>query len=151
MTAPIKATFATNREDRGETVAAAVKAHLDWLGDTWKKPFTVAIATAYINPGGFALIEDALTKAQTIRLLIGAEPEPPIARIRSLAEEDGTATALEGHDRSLEEDRNLLGFTQEADASARRFVDWLLSGVVEVRRFEHGFLHGKAYLVDTDY
>src|SRR6266542_6827547 len=150
MTAPIKATFATNREDRGETVAAALKAHLDWLGDTWKKPFTVAIATAYINPGGFALVEDALAKAQMTRLLIGAEPEPPIARIRSLAEEDGTTKALEGHDRSLEEDRNLLGFTQEADASARRFVDWLRSGVVEARRFEQGFLHGKAYLVDTD-
>ena len=150
MSAPIKATFATNREDRGQTVAAAIRSHLDWLGDTWKKPFTVAIATAYVNPGGFALIEDALTKAQTVRLLIGTEPEPPIARLRSLSEEDGTAKALEGHDRSLEEDRNLLGFTQETDASARRFVDWLHSGVVDVRRFEQGFLHGKTYLVDTD-
>jgi hypothetical protein len=150
MSTSIKATFATNREDRGETVAAAINGHLDWLGDTWKKPFTVAIATAYINPGGFALMADALTKAQSVRLLIGAEPEPSIARIRSLTEEDGTASALEGHDRSMEEDRNLLGFTQEADASARGFVDWLRSGAVDVRRFERGFLHGKAYLVDTD-
>lgn len=149
-TLPIRATFATNREDRGETVAAAVRGHLDWLGDTWKKPFTVAIATAYINPGGFALIEEALTKAQTVRVLIGAEPEPAIARIRALAEENGTAKALEGHDRSLEEDRNLLGFTQQADSYARRFVEWLRSGVVDVRRFEQGFLHGKAYLVDSD-
>ena len=150
MTEPTRATFATNREERGEIVATAINGHLDWLGDTWKKPFTVAIATAYVNPGGFALLEDALSKAQMVRLLIGAEPEPPIARIRSLAEEDTTVKALEGHDRSLEEDRNLLEFTQKADASARRFADWLRSGVVEVRRFEQGFLHGKAYLVDTD-
>src|SRR5437660_5058295 len=114
MSAPIRATFATNREDRGETVAAAVRGHLDWLGNTWRKPFTVAIASPYINPGGFALIEEALLKAQSVRLLIGAEPEPPIARIRSLAAENGTVKALEGHDHSLEEDRNLLGFTREA-------------------------------------
>ena len=151
MTGPIRATFATNRADRGETVAAALNGHLTWLAETWKKPFTVAIATAYINPGGFALIESALRNAQSVRLLVGAEPEPPIARIRPLADDEAPATrALEGHDRSMEEDRNLLGFNQEADASARRFVDWLRSGVVDVRRFEDGFLHGKAYLVDTD-
>jgi hypothetical protein len=147
----IRATFATNREDRGETVAAAVVGHLDWLADTWKKPFSVAIATAYINPGGFSLLEAALHKAQSVRVLIGAEPAPPIARIRPLAEDEADPrAALDGHDRSMEEDRNLLGFTQEADAVAQRFVDWLRSGVVEVRRFEDGFLHGKAYLVDTD-
>ena len=151
MTGPIRATFATNRADRGETVAAALNGHLDWLAQTWRKPFTVAIATAYINPGGFALIESTLRHAQSVRLLIGAEPEPPIARIRALDEEEGaTGRALEGHDHSMEEDRNLLGFNQEADTSARRFVDWLRSGVVDVRRFEDGFLHGKAYLVDTD-
>ena len=150
MNAPIKATFATNREDRDETVAAAVGGHLDWLGETWKKPFSVAIATAYINPGGFALIESALLKAQTVRLLIGAEPEPSVARLRPLAEENGIVKALEDHDRTLEADRNLLGFTQAADESARHFVDWLHSGVVDVRRFEQGFLHGKAFLVDTD-
>ena len=144
-------TFATNREDRGETVAAAVKGHLEWLAETWKKPFTVAIATAYINPGGFSLLEDGLLKAQSVRILIGADPQPPIARIRSLADDaDPSERALEGHDRSMEEDRNLLGFSQEADAAAQRFVDWLRSGVVDVRRFEDGFLHGKAYLVDTD-
>jgi superfamily II DNA or RNA helicase len=151
MTLPIKATFATNREDRGETVADAIRGHLDWIGDTWKKPFTVAIATAYINPGGFGVIEDGLHRAQSIRVLVGAEPQPPVARIRCLDDNDDDANrALEGHERTLEEDRNLMGFTQEADSSTRRFVDWLRSGVVEVRRFEKGFLHGKAYLVDTD-
>lgn len=150
--APIKATFATNNVHAGKTVAGAVTGHLGWLADTWAKPFTVAIATAYINPGGFGLLEDALRKAQSVRLLIGAEPEPPVARIRELSEDpsDGTGLGLLSHDRLLAEDRNLLGFTQLADARARRFVDWLQSGLVDVRRFEGGFLHGKAYLVDTD-
>jgi hypothetical protein len=149
---PIRATFATNRPERSETVADAIGGHLRWLADTWRKPFTVALATAYINPGGFALLEDGLRKAQTVRLLIGAEPDPPLSRIRVLdTDADGEPhRALEGHRQTLEEDRNLLGFSQHADDSARRFVDWLRSGVVEVRRFEDGFLHGKAYLVDTD-
>lgn len=151
-TAPIKATFATNDEGTGETVAAAISGHFDYLADTWKKPFTVAIATAYVNPGGFSLLEAALAKAQSVRLLIGAEPEAPLARIRPLRDEDEDEThrALEGHRRSLEEDRNLLGFSEADDGSASRFVEWLRSGLVEVRRFEDGFLHGKAYLVDTD-
>jgi hypothetical protein len=152
MTGPIKATFATNDEATGETVAESITGHLDWLADTWKKPFTVAIATAYVNPGGFSLVENALAKAQSVRLLIGAEPDAPLAKIRSLVDEDDDEAerALGGHLRSLEEDRNLLGFTADADGSACRFVEWLRSGAVEVRRFEDGFLHGKAYLVDTD-
>lgn len=151
MSKPIKATFATNRLDSGERVADAIVGHLDWLADTWAKPFTVAIATAYINPGGYSLLADALHKAQSVRLLLGAEPEPAVARVRPLADDsDGAERALEGHDRSMEEDRNLLGFTQDADAAARHFVEWIQSGVVDVRRFQNGFLHGKAYLVDVD-
>lgn len=146
-------TFATNREDTGERVADAIAGHLDWLADTWKKEFAVAIATAYINPGGFKLIGSSLRKAASVRLLIGAEPQPPVDRIRSLSDDeadDGTRRALEGHERSMSEDRNLLGFTRDADAAVRDFVAWLRAGGVEVRRFEDGFLHGKAYLVDTD-
>src|SRR4051794_32376229 len=130
---PIKATFATNRAEQSETVAAVVTGHLDWLANTWAKPFTISIATAYINPGGFSLLEPSLHKAQSVRLLIGAEPQAPLARIRPLAEdEDSERRALEGHARSIEEDRNLLGFSQAADEGARRFVAWLRSGMVEV-------------------
>ena len=49
----------------------------------------------------------------------------------------------------MEADRDLLGFSVEADASARRLVTWLRSGRVEVRRLEDAFLHGKAFIVTT--
>jgi hypothetical protein len=147
----IKSTFATNRADRGETVAAAISGHLEWLDATWKKPFRVSIATAYLNPGGFLLIEEALKKVSAVRLLVGAEPEPPLAQLRPINDEDGPMRrALDGYQRTIEQDRDLLGFTSEADASARRLVAWLRTESVEVRRLENGFLHGKAYLVDTD-
>src|SRR5690606_37422544 len=135
-------------------VGGALNDLLAYYRTKWVDPIEFWIATAYINPGGFGLVADELEQVGRARLLIGAEPEPPIARVRPLTEEtdaDRVRRALEGHERSLAEDRNLLGFTYEADRSARRFIDWLRSGKVEVRRYENGFLHGKAYLVsDSD-
>jgi hypothetical protein len=146
-----KPTFATNRTETGETVAAAINDHIGWLADKWTTPIRLSIATAYINPGGLRLIEPSLVdKAGSVRLLLGAEPEAPTAHVRRLEEDSGQLPlALEGSVRTMVEDRNLLGFELEAESSARRFVDWLARDSVEVRRFEHGFLHGKAYLADT--
>lgn len=147
---PSKATFATNLD--GKTVAAAVNGLLAHFRINWQNPIDFWIATAYINPGGFSLIADELEKAGAARILIGADPDAPLAKIRRLADEtddEHIRRALQGHERSLIEDRNLLGFTFEADRSAQRLIDWLRSGQVQVRRYERGFLHGKAYLVRT--
>ncbi|MCZ7531729.1 MAG: SNF2-related protein [Acidimicrobiia bacterium] len=75
---------------------------------------------------------------------LGDSPDPRRAARAELVR------ALTGHVRTLEEDRDLLGFTVDADGSARRLVDWLRSGRVEVRRLEDEFLHGKAFIVTTD-
>jgi superfamily II DNA or RNA helicase len=145
-----KPTFATNRAESGEMVATAINDHISWLAEKWTTPIRFSIATAYINPGGLQLIEDSLTnKAGSVRLLLGAEPDPPTSRVRRLEDEDGELPrALEGSARTMTEDRNLLGFEFEAERAARRFIGWLQRDTVEVRRFEHGFLHGKAYLLD---
>ena len=155
MTSTAKPTFATNRP--GERVADAINAHLEHLR-SWKKDFEIAIATAYFNPGGFNLLADGLEQLGGVRLLLGAEPEPPERGLRVL-KDSGSPTrrprmrlsrALEGHTRSLALDRDLLGFDIAADTGARRLVAWLESGKVEVRRLEDAFLHGKAFIVSTD-
>jgi len=145
-----KPTFATNRTRTGETVAQAINDHVAWVARRWSSPPRLSIATAYVNPGGLQLIESSLVEmAGSVRLLLGAEPEPPMSRIRPLNVDDRVVPrALEGNVRTMVEDRNLLGFTFEEEGRARRFVDWLRTDCVEVRRFEHGFLHGKAFLVD---
>lgn len=145
-----KPTFATNRTRTGETVAAAINDHVEWVANRWSTLPRLSIATAYVNPGGLHLLEPALTEhTGLVRLLIGAEPDPPTARIRMLDDDtDNVERGLAGNVRTMTEDRDLLGFTIEAEASARRFVEWLGLESVEVRRFERGFLHGKAYLVD---
>ncbi|MFI9629194.1 SNF2-related protein [Streptomyces sp. NPDC052042] len=153
--------FATNRTG-GERVADAITTLLGGLRTRLRTPPRLAIATAYFNPGGFDLLADELEKARGVRLLLGAEPLPDAdrARVRALGQaprrrrrsrSPEVVRALEGHRRSLEEDRDLVGFTPEADEQARRLVAWLREHPnVEVRRFEEGFLHGKAFIVETD-
>ena len=60
-----------------------------------------------------------------------------------------SAGRLRGTPGTCEADRDVVGFTREADAGARRLVAWLREHGVEVRRFTGGFLHGKAFIVST--
>ncbi len=148
-------TFATNNPERAGTVSDAINTLLTGMRTNLAVPPAVSIATAYFNPAGFSLLAAELEQASRVRLLLGADPDQARPQIRPLAvgvgrrgERQQIKRVLEGHLRRLEEDRDLLGFTFEADAAARRLVDWLRSGRVEVRRYEAGFLHGKAFVID---
>jgi hypothetical protein len=151
-----KPTFLINRGD--ESVAAALNAHLAHLRTTLIEPYQLAVASAYFNVGGYRLLADELDHPRSVRLLLGAEPDAAL-RPRQLDEPASPARAralrlrraLEGHDRGLAEARDLLGFSFETDRSARRLVEWLRSGRVEVRRLADRFLHGKAYVTITDH
>jgi hypothetical protein len=151
-----KPTFLTNRDD--ESVAQQLNAHLSHLRTTLIEPYELAIASAYFNVGGYRLLADELDHARRVRLLLGAEPEAAL-RLRRLDEPASPARAravqlrraLEGHDRDLAQARDLLGFSFETDRDARRLVEWLRSGRVEVRRLADRFLHGKAYVTMTDH
>lgn len=150
-----KPEFATNRAD--DRVADALNSHLEFLRTTLAKPAELAVATAYFNSGGYALLANELDHVSKVRLLLGAEPQVIEGKVRRLKDSPNPARApraqlrrvLEGHARSLEDDRDLLGFTIEADSGGRRLVEWLQSGKVEVRRLEDAFLHGKAFIVTT--
>ena len=145
--------FATNRPNRGETVADQVRWLLRGAREQFVSPPNIAIATAYLNPGGFDLIGSELEQVPHTRLLIGAEPLPSTSQptYREVSDEE-LAQALEDHERWLARERDITGFTREADKLARRFVAWLRatnsSGDprVEVRRYTEGFLHGKAFI-----
>lgn len=149
-------TFATNRPEKGESVADEVNRLFRVLRTKFQVVPDINIATAYINPGGFTLLADELEKAPRVRLLLGAEPveERVSARSKGVkvrkAEFDSIASS---HDSWLRAERDLTGFTAEALANAKRMVEWLKSvdpkgqAKVEVRRYTEGFLHGKAYVV----
>lgn len=116
-----------------------------------------AIATAYINPAGYALLAGELKQVPYVRLLLGAEPQEDIVRAMAVEDEgvvERVAAALAEHDAWMRAERDTMGFERKASRNARQMVDWLRSedgaGLlrVEVRRYTHGFVHGKAYISD---
>ena len=156
-TAPVaepKPELATNRA--GRTVAEALNGYITHAAAGFVGGARLDIASAYFNVGGYSLLADSLDHLTGARLLLGAEPMPPENKPRTLGAESARPEraaaarlrrALEGHERDLTTDRDLLGFSAETDAAVRRLVAWLRGGKVQVRRLEGRFLHGKAFLV----
>lgn len=194
--------FATNRPERGETVAGEINRLLRGKRKSLSAAPDIAIATAYVNPAGIGLLLDELERAPRVRLLLGAEPDPAAARPATAGlSRDELSQALRLHEAWLAAERDLTGFSREADGAARKLVEWLrgkaprredrteraLGGDsrrdvrprddrridqhaderaeaglgppaemavpprVEVRRYEDGFLHGKAFLVEHEF
>ncbi len=147
-----KPEFVDNRD--GRSMINALRGHLEWLADTYKHPVSVDVATGYFNPAGFAMIAEQLMKTEKVRLLLGAEPTtPPKNPRRKPGEKRGRAydnerinIALQETEEGLKEDRDIMGFSAEVDQTILKLLDFLDSGKIEVRRYSHGFLHGKAYL-----
>ncbi|TDO08180.1 SNF2 domain-containing protein [Mycobacterium sp. BK086] len=151
--------FATNHppSEAGATVAAKVNELFRLLRANKVTAPPIAIATAYINPGGFALLADELEAAPRIRLLLGAEPEADSIRAITSGDSDQDVrrdAAMRQHQSWLEAERDTMGFARVPTTEAKRMVQWLRSvdndgrAKVEVRRYSGGFLHGKAYIVE---
>ena len=147
--------FASNRPDKGESVAAELNKLFGVMRSKLRETPNIAIATAFLNPAGFNLIGDELEKAPKVRLLLGAEPESEVIRAISDSDADKNvrlADALKRHSDWIIAERDALGFTREASSQALRLVEWLkqldseANPRVEVRRFTKGFLHGKAFI-----
>ncbi|MFV1361762.1 helicase-related protein [Mycolicibacterium fortuitum] len=153
--------FATNHlaSEAALTVANRVNELFRLLRENKVHPPPIAIATAYINPAGFALLADELEIAPRVRLLLGAEPEAESVRAIASGDSDQDLRrdeALRHHQAWLEAERDTMGFARVPTVQARRMVEWLRSvdghGLpkVEVRRYSGGFLHGKTYLVEDN-
>ncbi len=148
--------FVDNRN--GNTLARAIAGHLAWLRENRRNPLELSVAAGYFDPQGFAVVADEVEQVGHVRLLLGAEPlTPRVRRRRRLDEPRGERydallirQALHDLSQGLRDDRDLLGFTPETDASLRRLLDFMESGRMEVRRYERRFLHGKAFVFSDD-
>ncbi len=151
---PFPPVFATNRPATGETVADEVNRMMKGLREELAVPPNLALATAYINPQGFALIADEVQQAPKVRILLGAEPDEPVQRRIDTGEIPSFESIAEAYEAGLRRERDLVGFDVESDAAARALVAWLRYAEVgepprvEVRRYTKGFLHGKAFIAE---
>jgi hypothetical protein len=152
---PDRPQFVDNRE---RTLAEAIGAVVDYYrGETGHEP-TLDIATGYFDPNGYAAVSGALDDVAGVRLLLGAEPDEkdrtewdaPGAARGADYDAERVDTALARLDEDLRADRDLLGFSRETDDTLRGLLDFLDREDVAVRRYEDGFLHGKAYLFDGE-
>ena len=151
--------FATNHaaSDAAARVADKINELFRLLRENKVTAPPIAIATAYVNPGGFSLLADELEVAPRVRLLLGAEPEEESVRAITSGDADQDSrrdAAMTNHEAWLQAERDMMGFERVPTEQARRMFDWLRSldtdatNKVEVRRYSGGFLHGKAYLVE---
>ena len=147
----MKPEFVDNRE---LTMVSALSGHLDWLAETYRRPVELAIATGYFNPEGFAMLAARLERLDRVRLLLGAEPiAPPAVPSRKPGDPRGPRfeeirlrQALDINAQGLRNDRDILPFDPDTDRCIRRLLEFLTTGKIEVRRYEKGFLHGKAFI-----
>lgn len=145
-----------NNPAEGETVGGAIRAMISSIREI-KADAEISIATAYINPAGFAVLAEELKGGSKVRLLIGAEPE--FEAEQALYAQSAQASrkineALQSHEAWMAAERDVSGFTREAVQAAKDMVAWLEGAdssapIVEVRKYPHGFLHGKTFMIEA--
>ena len=113
---------------------------LSYLLDDLSAHHGLSVATGYVNLGGLHHLAVAVAEGRKVRLLLGVAPEPGLGGQLPVSRFD---LALQG----LATDRDLARFPPSRAAKSLATLDgWLQRPEVEVRRYTHRFLHGKAYL-----
>lgn len=144
--------FIDNSE--GNHLARALAQHLRALRQEQGLPWGLSIASAFFDLPGFTLIADDVEHLAKVRLLLGAEPPPeatwrapaPGAASRRGTTREAVAEALLQLDVGLRHSRDMLPFDAATNAGVERLLDCLRTGKVEVRRYELGYLHGRAFI-----
>src|SRR5271157_104832 len=100
------------------------------------------IATAYFSIGGYRIVKDGLHKLGAFRLLLGTDPQ------------SGTDLGLKVDPNALKArfkgDLEAEPFTQETLKLVEDLIAYLQADKVQIRFFDKGFLHAKAYLFHQD-
>jgi len=103
----------------------------------------VDVATAYFSVSGYRLVKDRLHQVGAFRLLLGAEPQSgPEIGLRP-DERKALLAKLRG-------DLEASPFNVETVKLVEDLIAFLRADKVEVRLYEQGFLHAKAYLFHQD-
>jgi len=100
------------------------------------------IASAYFAISGYGLVKDGLHQVGAFRLILGAEPHA--------ATDVGLRPNAEALKKRLQGDLEAEPFTEATLKLIEELIAFLRADKVEVRLYDHGFLHAKAYLFHQD-
>ncbi|RKX76211.1 MAG: hypothetical protein DRP87_12555 [Spirochaetes bacterium] len=113
----------------------------DELNNILKEQKSLDVASAYFNIAGFQLIKDSLSGAQKFRLLIGTSP-------RTDEKKPDIFQPEEVYKKKIREDLEEEPFERDKKESVVTLIKLLKSPDWEVRLYDRGFLHGKAYIFE---
>ena len=99
------------------------------------------VASAYFNIAGFQLIKDALSGIQKFRLLIGSSPQTD-------EEKPDIFQPEEIYKKSFRRDLEDEIFEKDKKEAVVSLIELLKNPDWEVRLYDKGFFHGKAYIFD---
>lgn len=103
----------------------------------------LSVATGYVNLNGLHLLALTVRDGRSVRLLLGAAPDPGLGADLPLGR---FQLSLE----TLRRERDFSRFPPSRAAARLGQVEaWLADPNIEVRRYLERFLHGKAYLFGT--
>ena len=142
MTTVSTATRSTFADNQRVTIAAAVKACAEYR----RHEYPVSIATGYFNLGGFSTIADILEAAPSVRIMIGAEPEPEVVPDMLEVDRENPGRAVDRLQQAIVAGRDDIPFSADADAKIARLKAFLERSTTEVRIYRKRFLHGKAFI-----
>jgi PLD-like domain/Helicase conserved C-terminal domain/SNF2-related domain len=140
----MKPEFIDNREER--TLAEALR---QLAADPGYARAELDIASGYFNLAGFLEAASVVESRPRFRLLLGAEPEPPLA---AAPRTDGTPIGFNSRqgladlEQQLDAERDRLPFSREAAEQVLHLAKVLQRNEISVRRYLERFLHGKAYI-----
>lgn len=102
---------------------------------------SIDVATAYFNIAGFQLIKDSLTGAQKFRLLIGSAPQ-------TSEKQPDIFQPEEDYKKNFRRDLEDEVFEKVKKETVVLLINLLRNPDWEIRLYDKGFLHGKAYIFD---
>jgi len=110
------------------------------LGQSAGRPLD--IATAYFSISGYKILRDGLHKLGAFRILLGTDPQSG-ADVGLKADPNALKARIKGN---LEAEP----FTEETLKLVEDLITYLQAEKVEIRLYDKGFLHAKAYLFHQD-
>ena len=111
------------------------------LNNILKGQKSIDIASAYFNITGFWLVKDALSNAKRLRLLMGISPQIG-------EKEPDLFQPEEQYKKSFRRDLEEEAFERDKKEAVISLIKLLQNPAWEVRLYDKGFLHGKAYIFD---